>query len=331
MTDAELVREALGRRAAAAARIGISVPPAKGQLLRPLAALSFVSAEKRDALDERFWFGCLAIQMAHEASLQHDDMLDGGRGRRNAATLLAREGPGAALLRGDLYLTGSYRAARMAGSEGFLDDFIRAVESTVQGERMQAEIEAAADLGAAYEVVVRAKSGSLFGAATALPGWTGDSVRDGAGSLSPEALREVGIELGAFYQLVDDFLDYCPAADTGKPKLLDFGNRTWTSVLGARGRGWFDRTPDEAATEFFRAGSGRRSMADQAMERLEERGAALLERLRRAGAGRELIGIVGGWIDRCDGASRSGGGAGAVAGRPRGSANGTMARIASRA
>ena len=306
MTDTELVREALGRRAAAAARIGISVPPVKGKLLRPLAALSFVPAERRDALDERFWFGCLAIQMAHEASLQHDDMLDGGRGRRNAATLLAREGPGAALLRGDLYLTGSYRVARMAGSDGFLDDFMGAVESTVQGERMQAEFEAAADLGAAYEEVVRAKSGSLFGAATALPGWTGDAVRDGAGSLSPEALREVGIELGAFYQLVDDFLDYCPSADTGKPKLLDFGNRTWTSVLGARGRGWFDRTPDEAAAEFFRAGSagsGRTSMAEQAMERLEERGAALLERIRRAGAGRELVGFVGGWIDRCDGAA----------------------------
>lgn len=306
MTDTELVREALGRRAAAAARIGISVPPVKGKLLRPLAALSFVPAERRDALDERFWFGCLAIQMAHEASLQHDDMLDGGRGRRNAATLLAREGPGAALLRGDLYLTGSYRVARMAGSDGFLDDFMGAVESTVQGERMQAEFEAAADLGAAYEEVVRAKSGSLFGAATALPGWTGDAVRDGAGSLSPEALREVGIELGAFYQLVDDFLDYCPSADTGKPKLLDFGNRTWTSVLGARGRGWFDRTPDEAAAEFFRAGSagsGRTSMAEQAMERLEERGVALLERIRRAGAGRELVGFVGGWIDRCDGAA----------------------------
>ena len=77
-------------------------------------------------------------------------------------------------------------------------------------------------------------------------------------------------------------------------------------------------------------------MADQAVERLEERGTALLERLRRVGASRELVGIVGGWIDRCDRASRSGGGAGAavpgvVAGRPRAAANATTARTAFRA
>ena len=324
-TDAEPVRAGLERAAASVAEMGVSVPPARGKLLRPLTAFSFAAAERRELVGERFWLGCLAIQMAHEASLQHDDVIDGGRGRRTGATLLAREGPGAALLRGDLYLTGSYRVAGMTGSEGFLASFMEAVEATVRGEWMQGEIGVADDSGAAYEEVVRAKSGALFGAAAALPGWTGESARDHGEPLSPQALREVGIELGAFYQHVDDFLDYCPADDTGKPKLQDFGNRTWTFVLGERRPGWFDRTPEAAVAEFFRAGSsgsGQGSMAERAMERLEERGAALLTRLRSAGAGRELVRIVGGWLEWCRSGARAGSAAEVVGGPPRGCGTG---------
>lgn len=339
MTVAGLVRAGLGRGAASAARQGVAIPPVRGKLLRPLTAFSFASAERRESPEERFWFGCLAIQMAHEASLQHDDVLDSGFGRRNTATLLAREGPGAALLWGDLYLTGSYRVAGMTGSAEFLDDFIRAVEATVRGERKQGELRAVDDPRAFYEVVVRAKSGALFGAAAALPGWTGDVGPDRGALLSPEALRDVGTELGAFYQLVDDFLDYCPADDTGKPKLQDFNNRIWTFVLAGRGFGWFDRTPGEAVAEFFRAGSagsGRRSMAEHAMEHLEARGEALRGRLRGAGAGGELTDLVAGWIDRCNKALRAGSGATVaipsdLPERPRVAAPSTVAHIVTRA
>ena len=125
----------------------MAIPQVRGKLLRPLTAFSFVDRRRREALDDRFWLGCLAVQMAHEASLHHDDVLDSGFGRRNASTLLARRGPGAALLAGDLYLTGSYRVAQMTGSEGFLAEFVVAVEATVRGERMQGEIGAADDPG----------------------------------------------------------------------------------------------------------------------------------------------------------------------------------------
>ena len=136
--------------------------------------------------------------------------------------------------------------------------------------------------------------------------------RCGGHPLAPDELREVGIELGAFYQLVDDFLDYCPSDDTGKPKLQDFNNGTWTFVLGARGRGWFERTPGEAVTEFFRrgsAGDGQGSMAQQAVARVEKRGSALVRRLRDAGARRELVGVVRAWTGRCVRAAREGSGA----------------------
>ncbi len=336
----ELARAGLGRVASLAAKQGIAVPPVRGKLLRPLTALSMVDPSMvgpraRSSLDDRFWFGCLAIQMAHEASLQHDDVLDGGFGRRGGVTLVAREGPGAALLVGDLYLTGSYRVAQMAQTEGFLDGFMTAVEATARGEQLQCALAASDHPTTCYEEMVRHKSGALFGIAAALPGWLGVGVRKGGVAALPSELYEVGTRVGALYQRVDDFLDYCPADDTGKPKLQDFANRVWTWVLGDRGPEWFDQGAEAAVARFFRSGSDNRSrggpgasLARLALDRLEDEGAGLVRRLNETGAGAELAGLVEGWIERCCRGLRAGAGGGdarvpAIAIRPP--ATGTLA------
>ena len=304
-----LVETGLAGAARAASGRGVAVPPLRGKLLRPRTAVAFVPPERRDRLPDRFWLGCLAVQMAHEASLHHDDVLDGGLKRRNSCSLMGDRGAGAALLTGDLYLTGSYRVALMTRSEEFVAAFTEAVEATVQGERMQGEVSARGCPPDGYLEVVRAKSGALFGAAAGLANW----VVGNAAIRPARDLRELGIELGAFYQLVDDFLDYCPADDTGKPKLQDFRNRVWTSVLGDRGPRWFDRTPEEAVREFFLPGRNGAehvtpvpSMARRAAEDLRARGSDLAARLRAAQADPALIDLINKWIRRCEQAVREG-------------------------
>ena len=333
-----IVRSGMARAARSAERSGIAVPPLRGKLLRPATAYSLVPTSRRGALDERFWLGCLAVQMVHEASLHHDDVLDGGFGRRGGATLLAREGPGAALLAGDLCLTDSYRVALMTGWSDFVAEFVAAAAATVRGEKWQGELAAASDPAARYEKVVRAKSGALFGAAAALAGCAGTKPGEGAPPRSVRALRELGVELGALYQLVDDFLDYCPAEDTGKPKLQDFHNRTWTFVLGARGPGWFERAPAEAVREFFGPGGANAdgSMAETAAARLAARSSALAVRMNAVNADPEIVGLVNGWAARCLGAARRGASAAVSVpavrpGRPRMSEATTAASIAARA
>ena len=307
-----LVEAGLARAGKAASERGVAVPLPRGKLLRPRTALAFVPPKLRDRLSDRFWLGCLAVQMAHEASLHHDDVLDGGTCRRNAPSLLEAGGRDAALLAGDLLLTGSYRVALMTRSEEFLNAFAEAVEATVRGEKMQGEASARGCPPDGYLDVVRAKSGALFGAAAGLAGWA----VEGAAVRSARELRELGIELGAFYQLVDDFLDYCPADATGKPKLQDFRNRVWTSVLGDRGPQWFDLTPEEALREFFlpeRNGTEHApalpSMARAAVADLRARGSALAGRLRAAHADPTLVDVILGWIRRCERAARAGIGA----------------------
>ncbi|WP_419949728.1 squalene/phytoene synthase family protein [Candidatus Palauibacter sp.] len=322
----------LGRAAAIAARRGVEVPPVRGKLLRPRVALAFVPDDRRAALADRFWLGCLAVQMAHEASLQHDDVLDRGMERRDADTVFARHGARAALLAGDLYLTGAYRVAHMVRSEPFLADFTDAVEATVRGERMQGQLSTATNPAPLYGEVVRAKSGALFGVVAALPGWMGFAGRPDGTPVSPITLRELGVRLGAFYQAVDDLLDYCPESNTGKPKLQDFANRAWTSALGDRGWDWFERTPESALAEFFRAGTV--GMAGRAAAEIRREGLALAAGLKRAGADPDLVDLVTSWIARCRRAVARGPGEVAratMAKRPPASPAASAARIAARA
>ncbi|MCY3679027.1 MAG: squalene/phytoene synthase family protein [Gemmatimonadetes bacterium] len=309
LATGSLVEAGLARAGRAASEQGVAVPSLRGKLLRPRTAVAFVPPGRRDRLTDRFWLGCLAVQMAHEASLHHDDVLDGGTKRRNSSSLLDAKGAGAALLAGDLCLTGSYRVALMTRSEEFLTAFTEAVETTVRGEKMQREVSARGCHADGYLEVVRAKSGALFGAAAGLAGWAGG----GTVIRSARELRELGIEFGAFYQLVDDFLDYCPGDDTGKRKLQDFRNRVWTSVLGDRGARWFDLTPEEALREFFRKGiNGTEhvpavpSMAHDALEGLRARGSELAGRLLAAQADPALVDLIRGWIRRCERAARAG-------------------------
>lgn len=319
----------LERAAATAGRRGIEVPPVRGKLLRPRAALAFVPEGRRTDLGDRFWLGCLAVQMAHEASLQHDDVLDRGTERRDTPTLFARDGAGAALLTGDLYLTGAYRVARMVRSEPFLADFTDAVEAAVRGERMQRELSAAVNPAPLYGEVTRAKSGALFGVAAALPGWLGAAGKPDGTPISPITLRELGVRLGAFYQAVDDLLDYCPDGETGKPKLQDFANRTWTSALGDGGWDWFEQTPESALAEFFQAG-----MAGRAAAEIRREGRALATDLRRTGADSGLVDVVTSWIALCRQAVAQGPrevARGAIARRPPPSAATTAAQVATRA
>ena len=219
------VRNGITGAAAQLGSLGIPVPEFRGRLLRPLVAYA-VAPGLADAggSDSRFWNAVLAVQLAHEASLLHDDVIDGASVRRGEPSVAARNGIAGALIHGDHLLTASYRAAAMTQSLPFITLFTRAVERTVAGERLQAEMPA--DLAAAggWREIVLGKSGELFGCALA----TGEICR---GADDAEPMFELGRRVGLLYQMVDDLLDYCPRADTGKTPLADYRANRWTWPL----------------------------------------------------------------------------------------------------
>lgn len=286
-----LVHQGLDAAARPLRAQGVPVPDLEGKLLRPLVAYALVPPALRERLDERFWSGALAVQMVHEASLLHDDILDGAAERRGRPTLAASSGVATALVRGDHLLTGAYRAAAASGSPEFLACFIEAVERTVAGEVAQARCAGRRlDDQECLDVAV-GKSGELVGAAAAV----GGAVL-GLGDVADRV--RLGRELGAVYQQVDDLLDYCAAADTGKPALQDYRQRKWTWVLGVAGVTRFDLPDADLMQALFAAPPGADSAARRSLGLLHRRRDDLLTRARELSPGDTVVAdVVEGWLD----------------------------------
>ena len=291
LLDAPALRAALAGASRRLESEGVPVPAMEGKLLRPLVAYALVPPERRASLDHRFWLGALAVQMVHEASLLHDDILDEATERRGEATLVAAKGVGPALVLGDHYLTGAYRAAAMAEAPAFLNCFIRAVERTVAGEIAQERGAGRRLSRTEYDAVITGKSGELFGAASCLGGAL-------LGLGDHEARVALGRDMGALYQQVDDLLDYCPVAETGKPPLQDFRQGKWTWVLELAGVEDFRLAPGDLFALLFQDGPNAPSPARRALAELRARRDDLVARASDLSPEDEIVArVLDAWVE----------------------------------
>lgn len=257
---APLVRAGLVQAASRLEGLGLPIPDFKGRLHRPLVAYSAAPGVADDPkTGDPFWLAVLAVQLAHEASLLHDDVIDGAKTRRGAPSVVTRSGTAAAIVQGDHLLTGAYRVAALSGSMPFVSLFARAVERTVAGERRQAEMAPELPNAGAWRDVLLGKSGELFGCALAI-----GSVLGGSGPVEP--VFELGRRIGLAYQMVDDLMDYCPSAATGKSPLADYQAGRWTWVLADAPTLAFGCQEHEVLGALF---DGANAPARQALGRLE--------------------------------------------------------------
>jgi len=275
-------------------RLGIPEPAVGGKMLRPLMARAAAGSGEPSAEVLR---GALAIQMVHEASLLHDDILDDCALRRGEASLAARAGAAAALVEGDHLLTSAYRVAASTGSLAFVECFSRAVERTVAGEKAQARAAGRWLTEAEYREIIAGKSGELFGCAASLAAHLRS---DPAAAARDQAL---GARTGEIYQMVDDFLDLCPSARLGKPPLLDLRQRKWTWPLAESGALAFPDPSDLSEFDAFVAAlfrperGGAPSPMSRARDRLVARVNALIDDWRTEHPADDLVpGFLASWL-----------------------------------
>ncbi|MDX1494107.1 MAG: polyprenyl synthetase family protein, partial [Longimicrobiales bacterium] len=275
---------------------GIPVPALEGKLLRPFFALAMVPQDRRAELDDRFWFGALAIQMVHEASLLHDDVIDAAKLRRGKETVAAEHGVAHAVVLGDHYLTAAYRAAARTGSFTFLERFTRSAERTVAGEIAQGRAAGQVVALSEYDEIISGKSGELFGLAGIL-------VATVAGLGDVEGRFRLGCDFGNLYQRIDDLLDYCDRTDTGKPPLQDYRHGKWSWVLGLAGVEGFGDDGEAVVDAIFRRRRLGPSPARAALEFLHDRKRSLLRSAARMGSSTEelhyLLGLCVGTAECC--------------------------------
>jgi phytoene synthase len=287
---ADAVRDGLAAAAERAAAAGMPRPECRGQLLRPLLALGAArSLSADDELSGEFWCGALAVQLAHEASLVHDDIIDRASTRRGVPTVAAAKGIGTALVLGDHLLSAAYRMAAETGSLAYARLFARAVERTIAGEAAQGRAAGRRLTWDEYREIALGKAGELMGCAVALPAVL-------AGRPDAAVLFELGRRMGLVYQMLDDVLDYCPAANTGKPALGDYAQGRWTWLLDELDGVQLGGSAEEVAARLHAAAAGPTPLR-RCLARLEAEASALAAELRLALPGDPVLPeLIAGWI-----------------------------------
>lgn len=166
-----------------------------------------------------------AAEMAHAATLLHDDVIDEGDIRRGRPTSRRIWSNGVSVLAGDFLLTRALDLACGAGVPGALEELIGVLRELVAGEALQLSLRGSINATEAeYRRVCEGKTASLFR-------WAARSgCRAGGGSTRmAEAMGQYGWHVGIAFQLSDDALDFDADAEKfGKDLLQDLreGNMT---------------------------------------------------------------------------------------------------------
>ncbi len=167
----------------------------------------------------------VGVELVHNFSLLHDDVMDGDATRRHRPTAWRVFGRDAAILGGDALL--ALACGVVAGSEHpTAGEATRCLSTTVlrlvegQSADMAFERRTNVSVDECFTMVER-KTAALLGCACHLGALFGGATPEQA-----ERLHAFGIQLGLAFQLVDDLLGIWgdPAA-TGKPAHSDLRNR----------------------------------------------------------------------------------------------------------
>jgi geranylgeranyl diphosphate synthase type I len=202
---------------------GRPVEAGGGKAVRP--ALALLSARAAGAPAATGVPGAVAVELVHNFSLLHDDLMDGDVERRHRPTAWVQWGQANAVLTGDAMLALASRVLLEPGTREGADAALLLADATLELVRGQAqdvafETRAGVPLDECLDMA-GGKTGALLSASAAI-----GAVLAGAPAPLVAALAEHGAEVGLAFQLVDDLLGiWGEAAVTGKPVLSDLRTR----------------------------------------------------------------------------------------------------------
>ncbi len=199
---------------------------AGGKRLRP--ALVLLAAKLGRPEMEDVYRAALAIEFIHNATLIHDDLIDGAPTRRGHKTIHESLGPNTAIIIGDYYFAKGANLMSQVGDPR-IDALLSQVVMTIcYGEMLQLTSQRKYDQTLEeYHSKIERKTAVLMAAST----YCG-AVISGQPEADIEALRRFGHYLGMSFQVADDVLDYLATEEeVGKPVGNDLKQGTVTLPL----------------------------------------------------------------------------------------------------
>lgn len=172
-----------------------------GKRIRPvlvLMACDALGGDAAGALD-----AALGIEMFHNFTLLHDDVMDNADVRRGKPTVHRKWSSNTAILSGDTMLTLATQFIARTGNSAVMDLFNKTAIEIYEGQQWDMDFEDRNDVTVEeYINMIRLKTSVLLGCALK----TGALLAEGA-EVDCEALYEAGVNMGLAFQLQDDLLD----------------------------------------------------------------------------------------------------------------------------
>jgi geranylgeranyl diphosphate synthase type I len=249
-----------------------------GKAVRP--ALALLSARAAGGPEETGLPGAVAVELVHNFSLLHDDLMDHDRERRHRATVWAVWGGSSAILSGDALLGLAQEVLLdsglpTAGAAALL--LARATRELIRGQVQDLAFEQRESVTVAECLDMAAgKTGALMAASAAI-----GAVLAGAPAATVGALETYGRQVGLSFQLVDDVLGiWGDPAVTGKPVFSDLrAGKKSLPISYALGRepsiALIDPDDLEKRADAIDRAGGRQWALDEAARRLGRGEAAL--------------------------------------------------------
>ena len=183
----------------------------KGKLLRPIVTL--LSAQFFGGINDKALQGAAALEMLHNASLIHDDVIDEATERRGEPTINSVWSNHVAVLVGDFFVTGALRCGVATGDGRILSALADMGRDLSLGEIDQVDIARNHNIDEdTYMEIIRAKTASLFECCAAVGGYANDAPQTAIDELCRYARL-----LGICFQIKDDTFDYFNDPIIGKP------------------------------------------------------------------------------------------------------------------
>lgn len=176
-----------------------------GKRLRPILSLLGFSLF-RDEAEEALPIA-MAVEVFHNFTLVHDDIMDAAPLRRGQPTVHYRYGVNTGILSGDAMLISAYeflyKAEKPAALPALLQAFNRVAIEVCEGQQYDMDFENREDVAIAeYLRMIELKTAALIGGSLEL-----GAIAAGAAAADVANLRAFGRQIGIAFQLQDDILD----------------------------------------------------------------------------------------------------------------------------
>lgn len=212
---------------------------AGGKRLRPAVVILAADAVRKGSSDDLLP-AALSLELTHNFTLIHDDIMDGDAVRRGVPTVHTVWDEPTAILAGDVLYAKAFEFICL--SEAADAAKIRAVKMLARtctdicdGQSMDMAFEKREDVtGMEYLEMVSKKTGVLYGASAAIGG-----ILAGATAIQADALYQYGVNSGIAFQIQDDLIDLLASSDvTGKDRASDIREGKQTLIaIRAREKG----------------------------------------------------------------------------------------------